>query len=93
MKALLVSLTLVVLSGCATTSYEKCTKGGQSDRYGSVDACVSNLEEERLFRRQQHSDYWKSWTNEPVVINKTQSEPPKTCLTDYVNGKPFQHCY
>lgn len=71
-------LILLSLSACAT-SYEKCTKGDEWQRYGSLDSCVSIKEEERIHKR----NAWAKWANEPMVT--PQARRQQNC-TSVVNG-------
>lgn len=87
----LVLLAFLSLNLACATSYEKCQKGDEWTRYGSMDSCVSMKEQDRAARGaaiKQAFD-WK-----PAQMPQQSSSPSTAyCTTDLIGGTAYTYCH
>ena len=94
-----VLLTIMLMStACATlTSYEKCQKSDEWQRYGSMDTCVSNKEDERI----REEENWRragqasatALQHMGASISRPAPRPTQTnCFTNYYGGTAMTNC-
>lgn len=87
---LMLTFVLILNTACATTSYEKCQKGNEWTRYGSMDQCVSIKEEDRKERR----EYWNnfSFTKDVPKAQPIQYYQPKNCSSFVSGNQVYTSC-
>lgn len=92
MNRLLWILIIILLEGCAT-SYEKCSRNMEFQRYGGMDECVAIKEEERRAARQAWRDAWNQ--PQPQVIPIQYYQPPKqsNCVSSVIGNQVYTNCY